>query len=69
MVKWEVIPRPKDQGGLGILDTNFMNECLLAKWIWKIVQGSEHMWYKLVKVEYMPKDNFFLSKIRGVSQF
>ncbi|KAL5659423.1 hypothetical protein ACJX0J_032586, partial [Zea mays] len=21
-----------------------MNECLLAKWIWKIVQGSEHMW-------------------------
>lgn len=69
MVKWEVITRPKDQGGLGILHTNFMNECLFAKWTWKIVQGSEHMWYKLVKAKYMSKDNFFLSKIRGVSQF
>jgi hypothetical protein len=31
--------RPKDQGGLGIINTSLMNECLLTKWIWKTTQG------------------------------
>lgn len=29
MAKWEMLTRPKDQGGLGIIDTWVMNECLL----------------------------------------
>jgi hypothetical protein len=33
MAKWEMVARPKDQGGLGILDSRMMNECLLVKWI------------------------------------
>ncbi|KAL5647880.1 hypothetical protein ACJX0J_042235 [Zea mays] len=40
MAKWEMVTRPKDQGGLGILDSRLMNECLLVKWIWKIVIWS-----------------------------
>lgn len=36
MAKWEMVCRPKDQGGLGIINTRLMNDCLLVKWIWKI---------------------------------
>ncbi|PWZ37185.1 hypothetical protein Zm00014a_003559 [Zea mays] len=36
-----------------------MNECLLVKWIWKICQGSEDTWFKLIRAKYMPEDNFF----------
>lgn len=44
MAKWVSISRPKDQGGLGIINTRIMNECLLVKWIWKISQGSNDLW-------------------------
>jgi hypothetical protein len=33
MAKFEMISRPKDQGGLGIINTRIMNDCLLVKWI------------------------------------
>ena len=35
MAKMDTICRPRNQGGLGMINT-IMNECLLAKWIWKI---------------------------------
>lgn len=41
MVKWDAISRPKEFGGLGIINTRIMNDCLLTKWIWKIVDGCE----------------------------
>lgn len=31
MAKWEMVSRPKDLGGLGIINTRMMNECLLVK--------------------------------------
>jgi hypothetical protein len=61
--------RPKEQGGLGILDSRLMNECLLVKWIWKISQGSEETWYKFLRAKYMPNENFYLSSEKGSSQF
>jgi hypothetical protein len=36
MVKWHVVCRPKDLGGLGIINTQVLNECLMTKWIWKL---------------------------------
>jgi hypothetical protein len=33
MAKFEMVCRPKDQGGLGIINTKIMNESLLVKWI------------------------------------
>jgi hypothetical protein len=69
MDKWETVSRPKDQGGLGIIDTRNMNGCLLVKWIWKIVKGSEETWYKLLKAKYMQDGHFFKSKSRGALSF
>ena len=40
MAKWDTLSRPIDQGGLGIINTHIMNECLLVKWIWRIAMGA-----------------------------
>lgn len=55
----------KIHGGLGIINTDIMNQCLLTKWIWKI----EELWCKLLKAKYMRAGNFFCSDQRGSSQF
>jgi hypothetical protein len=37
MAKWESITIPIKFGGMRIINTKRMNECLPVKWIWKIV--------------------------------
>jgi hypothetical protein len=69
MAKMNTISRPKDQGGLGIINTHIMNKCQLVKWIWKIVKSSNEIWYKLLQAKYMSDDNFFNSTSHGSSQF
>lgn len=44
-----------------MINTKIMNDCLLAKWIWRISQGAEETWYRLLKAKYMMDDNFFRS--------
>ena len=69
MAKMDTICRPKNQGGLGMINTKHMNDSLLVKWIWKILKAPNTTWYKLLKAKYMPSGNFFCSKVRGSSQF
>jgi hypothetical protein len=66
MASWESLCRPKDQGGLGIINTQIMNECLLTKWIWKISRGSDDTWYKILEAKYMPDGDFFKSRSKRV---
>ena len=69
MAKWEMVSRPKDQGGLGIINTRLMNDCLLVKWIWKILQEPDELWFKMLKAKYMRDTDFFSAKSKGGSQF
>lgn len=69
MAKWDMVTRSKDQGGLGIINTRLMNDCLLVKWIWKIHQEPDATWFKILKAKYMKSGNFFFSKTKGSSQF
>jgi hypothetical protein len=69
MAKWVSLCRPKIHGGLGIINTEIMNQCLLTKWIWKIEAGSKEIWCKLLKAKYMKTINFFCSNQKGASQF
>ena len=56
-------------GGVGIINTKIMNECLLVKWIWKIHQEPDELWFKLIKAKYLDGCSFFTSKSKGGSQF
>ncbi|KAG2590684.1 hypothetical protein PVAP13_5NG446240, partial [Panicum virgatum] len=61
--------RPKDQGGVGIINTTIMNECLLTKWIWKIQKRPNEVWFKLLDAKYLKGKSFFTSKVQDSSQF
>jgi hypothetical protein len=69
MAKWEMVTRPKDQGGLGIINTRTMNDCLLVKWIWRILQELDGLWFKIIKAKYLEGCSFFSAPNRGSSQF
>lgn len=45
---------PKDQGGLGILNLELQNECLLSKWLFKLI-NEDGVWQELLR-KYLMKD-------------
>jgi hypothetical protein len=52
---WSVVCRPKQLGGggLGIINTRILTECLLTQWIWKLYTQKNSMWVKLITAKYM----------------
>jgi hypothetical protein len=52
LTKWNIICRPKDQGGLGIEVLDIKNRCLLMKWFFKLL-NKEGMWQELLKNKYL----------------
>ena len=40
LTRWDIICRPKDQGGLGIENLEIKNKCLLSKWLYRLFTGS-----------------------------
>jgi hypothetical protein len=44
--------RPKDQGGLGIIDLWIQNKCLISKWLFKLL-NEEGIWQTLLRNKYL----------------
>ena len=55
MVKWDAMCRPKDYGGLGVLNTRLMNDCLLSKWFWRMSRAKDELWYRILKAKYFSR--------------
>jgi hypothetical protein len=55
LAKWDILCRPKDQGGLGILNLKLQNKCLLAKWLVYLLntEGTEGTWQSLLRNKYL----------------
>jgi hypothetical protein len=69
MVKWEDACRPKEFIGLGIVNTQIFNECLMTKWISKMYKQKDMVWVRLLAAKYMREGDFFKSKHTQCSQF
>ena len=52
LVKWSVVCRPKDQGGLGIHDLQVKNEALLSKWLFKLLT-KDGVWQTMMRNKYL----------------
>jgi hypothetical protein len=52
LAKWHIICRPKEQGGLGILDLDIQNKCLLSKWLYKLI-NEDGAWQQLLRNKYL----------------
>jgi hypothetical protein len=55
LVKWDILCQPKDQGGMGIMNIDIQNQCLLSKWLYELI-NEQGIWQEL------PKEN--ICKIR-----
>lgn len=51
LIKRNNICQPKDQGGLGIQNIEIKNKCLLAKWLWKLI-NEEGLWQQILRNKY-----------------
>jgi hypothetical protein len=51
LVKWDLICKPRQKGGLGIKNFKLFNHCLLCKWWWKL-ETKDGLWQRLVKAKY-----------------
>jgi hypothetical protein len=62
-VAWEDICKPKDQGGLGVVNTKLMNVALMTKWIWRMLteDDSKLLWLQLLKAKYHVEQFFSAS--------
>ena len=53
LAKWDVICRPKDQGGLGIENLEVKNRCLLSKWLYRLSIERDGVWAQLLRNKYL----------------
>lgn len=56
---WKDICKPKDLGELGFRRFKDMNVALLAKLGWKLANGEDCLWTRLLKAKYLQKTTFF----------
>jgi hypothetical protein len=52
LTKWNIICRPKDQGGLGIEVLDIKNRCLLSKWLFSLL-NEDGVWQELIQNKYL----------------
>ena len=53
LTKWDIVCRPKDQGGLGVENLKVKNRCLLSKWLYKLSIETEATWVQILRNKYL----------------
>jgi hypothetical protein len=54
LTKWSIMCQPKDQGGLGIQNLEIQNECILSKWLFKLI-NEDGLWQRILRNKYLSK--------------
>ncbi|XP_058746724.1 uncharacterized protein LOC131619669 [Vicia villosa] len=51
-VSWDIVSKPKEEGGLGVKNVEVMNIALLSKWKWRILMEDEPVWRAILDARY-----------------
>lgn len=51
-VKWSIVCKPKECGGLGVTDLDLFNKSLLGKWEWRMLLDNNACWCDIIKSRY-----------------
>ncbi|KAK4285072.1 hypothetical protein QN277_001816 [Acacia crassicarpa] len=60
---WGAMTRVKSAGGMGFRDLLVMNDALLAKTAWRLLQRPSDLWARVIKSVYFPEDEFLDAEI------
>lgn len=52
MAAWDLVRRPKDKGGLGVIDLSTQNDALLLKKLDKFYRKEDVQWVQLIWQRY-----------------
>ena len=63
LTRWNIICRPKDQGGLGIEDLESKNKSLLCKWLFKLM-SEDGVWHELIHNKYLHSKSLSQIKVQ-----
>ncbi|CAL9019822.1 unnamed protein product, partial [Prunus brigantina] len=53
LVKWDSVCKSKKKGGLGLKQTDLMNQSMLAKVGWRLLQHKESLWSNAITQKYL----------------
>ena len=79
LARWNIICRPKSQGGLGIQDLEIKNISLLSKWVYRLLT-EDGVWQEIIRNKYVgskaisqvywkPGDSHFWSGVMKAKEF
>jgi hypothetical protein len=52
LASWEMVCKPKEKGGLGVINLKHQNKCLLLKHLHNFYNQTDLPWVKLIKNAY-----------------
>jgi hypothetical protein len=52
LTKWSIMCQPNNQGGLRIQNLEIQNECLLSKWLFKLI-NEDSLWQMILRSKYL----------------
>lgn len=52
LVRWSILSRPKELGGLGIHSPILRNKALISKWIWRLSKDHNSLWARIITSKY-----------------
>lgn len=68
-VSWEVICRPKDEGGLGIRSLDSWNKALMSTHLWNLLSRKESLWVKWIHCYRLKHYNFWEIRVKNDASF
>jgi hypothetical protein len=69
LTKWSILCQPNDQRELGIQNIEIQNQCLLSKWMFKLI-NEDWLWQTVLRKRYLSNKTIGQAQKKpGVSQF
>ncbi|KAL1172604.1 hypothetical protein V6Z11_A05G359100 [Gossypium hirsutum] len=62
MIPWKTLCKPKGMDGLGIRDVRLFNIALLGRQVWRLLNNTDSLCFKVLSSKYFPDGNIFHAK-------